>query len=43
MSTLPGESLYAALGFSIVERIALPLARGVELPLIRMARRIDNA
>lgn len=43
MATLPGEPLYAALGFSAVERIALPLASGVELPLIRMARRIDNA
>jgi GNAT superfamily N-acetyltransferase len=43
MATLPGEPLYAALGFLPVERIALPLAGGVELPLIRMARRIDNA
>jgi GNAT superfamily N-acetyltransferase len=43
MSTLPGEPLYAALGFSPVERIALPLPGGVELPLIRMARRIDSA
>lgn len=43
MSTLPGEPLYAALGFSAVERTAVPLASGVELPLIRMARRIEHA
>jgi len=42
MATLPGEPLYAALGFSPVERIVLPLAAGVELPLVRMARRIEN-
>lgn len=42
-ATLPGEPLYAALGFAAVERIALPLAGGVELRLIRMARRIDDA
>jgi GNAT superfamily N-acetyltransferase len=42
MATLPGEPLYAALGFSAVERIAVPLAAGVELPLVRMARRIEN-
>jgi GNAT superfamily N-acetyltransferase len=42
MATLPGVPLYAALGFSLVEQIALPLAAGVELPLVRMARRIDN-
>jgi GNAT superfamily N-acetyltransferase len=41
MATLPGEPLYAALGFSPVERIALPLAAGVELPLVRMARDIE--
>ena len=42
MSTLPGEPLYAALGFTAVERIALPLAAGVDLPLIRMSRSIDD-
>lgn len=43
MATLPGEPLYAALGFAPVERITLPLAAGVELPLVRMDRRIENA
>ncbi len=42
MATLPGEPLYAALGFTPVERIALAIAPGVELPLVKMARRIDN-
>ncbi|MEO8881053.1 MAG: GNAT family N-acetyltransferase [Gemmatimonadaceae bacterium] len=41
MATLPGEPLYAALGFSEVERISIPVAAGVELPLIRMSRGID--
>lgn len=41
MSTLPGEPLYIALGFSVVERIALPLG-DADLPLIRMIQRIDG-
>ncbi|MBK5188565.1 MAG: GNAT family N-acetyltransferase [Gemmatimonadaceae bacterium] len=41
MSTLPGEPLYTALGFSVVERIALPIAAGVHLTLTRMDRNID--
>jgi hypothetical protein len=36
MATLPGEPLYAALGFALVERVALPLGDGIELPLVRM-------
>jgi GNAT superfamily N-acetyltransferase len=43
MATLPGEPLYAALGFSAVERVAIPLGDGVELPLVRMTRRISEA
>jgi GNAT superfamily N-acetyltransferase len=39
MATLPGEPLYRALGFSVVERLVLPLA-GLELPFARMARDI---
>jgi GNAT superfamily N-acetyltransferase len=42
MATLPGVPLYEALGFTRIESIALPLAGGVELPLVRMGRRIDN-
>lgn len=40
MATLPGEPLYAALGFSVVERIEHPLADGVSVPFTRMAREI---
>lgn len=43
MATLPGEPLYAALGFAGVERIALTLADGVAVPFVRMTRRIDLA
>ena len=41
MATLPGVPLYAALGFSPVEHLALPLPSGVDLPLVRMTRSID--
>jgi len=40
MATLPGEPLYSALGFSAIERTSIPLAGAVELPLVRMTRRI---
>jgi GNAT superfamily N-acetyltransferase len=36
MATLPGEPLYTALGFSAVERVAIPVGGGIELPLVRM-------
>jgi GNAT superfamily N-acetyltransferase len=39
MATLPGEPLYAALGFTVVERVVVSLA-GVEVPFTRMMRRI---
>ena len=42
MSTLPGEPLYVALGFSAVERLTVLLAGDVEVPLVRMQRRIDS-
>lgn len=41
MATLPGEPLYAALGFAAIERVALPLGDGIELPLVRMGRAIQ--
>src|SRR3954471_6940364 len=40
MATLPGEPLYAALGFTVQERLAIPIGDGVTLPLVRMLRRI---
>lgn len=41
MATLPGVPFYEALGFSRIETVALRLAEGVELPLVRMGRGID--
>lgn len=43
MATLPGEPLYVALGFSVVERIVLTLAGDVDVPFARMARDIAPA
>jgi GNAT superfamily N-acetyltransferase len=42
MATLPGEPLYRALGFTVVERATLPLA-GLEVPFARMMRPIPTA
>lgn len=42
MATLPGEPLYVALGFSAVERVTLTLTGGVDVPLIRMTRPIND-
>ena len=39
MATLPGEPLYLALGFTVAERVVVPLA-GVDVPFTRMMRRI---
>lgn len=41
MATLPGEPLYTALGFAPDARISIPVAPGVELPLVRMSRDIE--
>ncbi len=41
MATLPGEPLYAALGFAATERSVLTLAGGVEVPLVRMTRELE--
>ena len=42
VATLPGEPLYAALGFKVLERLTVRLAGDVEVPLVRMQRRIDS-
>ena len=39
MATLPGEPLYVALGFSVVERVVVPVA-GVDVSFTRMAREL---
>lgn len=38
MATLPGEPLYAAMGFIVKERIAAPLPDGVAVRFARMGR-----
>ena len=40
VSTLPGEPLYRACGFTDVERFVLDLPGGVRVPVIRMRREI---
>jgi hypothetical protein len=41
LATLPGEPLYAALGFTVIERVVVPLPGGIELPCARMGRAIE--
>jgi hypothetical protein len=38
MSTVAGESLYVANGFSVVERVQEPTSRGLMIPLTRMRK-----
>ena len=40
MATLPGEPLYTALGFSVIERVEVPLPDGITVPCVRMTRTI---
>lgn len=42
MATLPGEPLYRALGFTAVERVVSTLDGDVDVPFIRMTRRLDR-
>jgi|SRR5581483_3035258 GNAT superfamily N-acetyltransferase len=39
VATLAGEPLYAASGYTVVERCALPMAGGLSLPVVRMTKR----
>ena len=41
MATRPGEPLYDALGFSVVERVVLTLPDGGDVPFARMRRSIE--
>ena len=43
MATLPGEPLYAALGFNPVERVTVRLGANVDVPLVKMQRRIGQS
>jgi GNAT superfamily N-acetyltransferase len=40
MATLPGEPLYAALGFNVIERLTVRLPGDVDVPLVKMQREI---
>jgi len=40
VSTLPGEPLYGACGFTELERFALDLPGGVRVPVVRMGRQL---
>jgi GNAT superfamily N-acetyltransferase len=42
MATLPGEPLYTALGFNAVERLTVRLGGDVDVPLVKMERRIGQ-
>jgi hypothetical protein len=38
VATLAGEPLYAVSGYSVEERYEVPLANGLTLPVVRMAK-----
>ena len=43
VATLPGEPLYAAMGYEVFERIDIPMADGVTLPAARMKKDLLRA
>lgn len=43
IATLPGEPLYAALGFTALERFDVPTPGGVAVPVVRMRREVEAA
>ena len=40
MATLPGEKLYAALGYEVVEQVEYEMDDGVEIALVRMRKEL---
>jgi GNAT superfamily N-acetyltransferase len=42
LATRPGEPLYAALGFAVVEPVTVDAPGDVEIPCVRMRRAIDS-
>src|SRR5882672_10047621 len=38
VATLAGEPLYAAFGYTVVERYEIPLTNGLSLPVVRMSK-----
>lgn len=43
VATVAGEPLYAACGFTVIERLDVPTSRGVTVPCARMAKPISIA
>lgn len=43
VGTLAGEPLYTASGYTVVERYEIPLAAGLTLPVVKMAKRFHFA
>jgi GNAT superfamily N-acetyltransferase len=41
VATLPGEPLYAAASYIVVERYSIPMSGGLTLPVVRMTKRFD--
>ncbi|MBI3878310.1 MAG: GNAT family N-acetyltransferase [Verrucomicrobia bacterium] len=41
VATLTGEPLYAASGYTVVERYEVPLADGLTLPVVRMSKELS--
>lgn len=42
VATVAGEPLYAACGFSVIERIEVPTSAGVAIPCARMTKRLQR-
>jgi GNAT superfamily N-acetyltransferase len=40
VATLTGEALYARFGYAVIERCEAPMANGLSLPVLRMAKRL---
>jgi GNAT superfamily N-acetyltransferase len=38
VATLAGEPLYAAFGYTVMERYEIPMANGLRLPVVRMSK-----
>jgi GNAT superfamily N-acetyltransferase len=43
VATLAGEPLYTAFGYAVTERYEIPIAAGLKLPVVRMAKRMATA
>jgi GNAT superfamily N-acetyltransferase len=43
VATLTGEPLYASANYIVIERYEVPMAAGLNLPVVRMAKRFNSA